>query len=323
MGSGLNRISGSEGSRRPALLRYSGADVGKPSLRSRWETRAARKYRARLRHALQGKRILITGASSGIGRAFALQAAEAGADAILVARREEELERVAAEFERLGGTARVYATDLSDSSVCQRLAETVLRKDGTVDILVNNAGRSIRRPIIDCKPEDFERLMAVNYQGPLALTLGLLPAMLAQGRGHIIQISTIGVQTGAPNFAAYVAAKAASDHWVRTLRLELGGRGIDVTTMQVPLVRTPMLAPTRIYEAFPALGVERAARRIGWAVVKRPVRVAPRWTTFLEVMHAVVPGLLQWVFTHGHEGFHRMMGRRLKRMDARKRDPRS
>ena len=144
--------------------------------------------------------------------------------------------------------------------------------------------------------------MAVNYQGPLALTLGLLPAMLAQGRGHIVQISTIGVQTGAPNFAAYVAAKAASDHWVRTLRLELGGRGIDVTTMQVPLVRTPMLAPTRIYEAFPALGVERAARRIGWAVVKRPVRVAPRWTTFLEVMHAVVPGLLQWVFTHGHEG---------------------
>jgi len=294
--------------------------VGNPSWRSRWEARAARKYRARLRQALQGRRILITGASSGIGRAFALQAAAAGADAILVARREEELERIAAEFERLGGTARVYATDLSDSAVCQRLAETILRKDGTVDVLVNNAGRSIRRPIVDCKPEDFERLMAVNYQGPLALTLGLLPAMLAQGRGHIIQISTIGVQTGAPNFAAYVSAKAASDHLARTLRLELGGRGIDVTTMQVPLVRTPMLAPTRIYEAFPALGVERAARRIGWAVVKRPVRVAPRWTTFLEVVHAVVPGLLQWVFRHGHEGFHRMMGRRLKRMDARKRD---
>jgi NAD(P)-dependent dehydrogenase (short-subunit alcohol dehydrogenase family) len=293
-------------------------------LRSRWEARAARKYRARLRHALQGRRILITGASSGIGRAFALQAAEAGADAILVARREEELERVAAEFERLGGTARVYATDLSDSAVCQRLAETVLRKDGTVDILVNNAGRSIRRPVVDTKPEDFRKLVEVNYLGPVALTMGLLPAMVERGHGHIVQLSTIGVQTGAPNFSAYVAAKAAADHFARTLRLELGGRGIRVTTIQVPLVRTPMMAPTRIYRAFPAQRLEKAARRIGRAVIRRPVRIAPWWATFIEVIHAVIPGALQWVFKVGHDPFHALMAKRLERMEQRgKRPPES
>ena len=220
---------------------------------------------------------MVTGASSGIGKAFALQAARAGADAILVARREEELAKVAEECERVGGSARFHSADLSSAEGARQLAEAILRDHGHVDVLVNNAGRSIRRALLDCKPEDFDRLMAVNYTGPVALTMGLLPSMVERGDGHVIQISTIGVQTGAPNFGAYVAAKAAADHFARTVRLECGPRGIDVTTLQVPLVRTPMMASTRIYEVFPALGVERAARRIGWAVVKRPVRVAPRW----------------------------------------------
>ena len=139
--------------------------------------------------------------------------------------------------------------------------------------------------------------------------------MVQRGGGHVVQISTIGVQTGAPNFAPYVAAKAAADHFTRTLRLEHGSHGIDVTTIQVPLVRTPMMAPTRIYEAFPALGVERAARRIGWAVVKRPVRVAPRWATALAVLHAAAPGLVQWAFERGHDPFHAWMERRLEKRD--------
>ena len=284
--------------------------------------RREERYFARLRGALRGRRILVTGSSSGIGRAFALQAARAGADAILVARRREELEHVAAECVRLGGRARIHAADLSNVEESRRLAETVLREDGPVAVLVNNAGRSIRRSVVDYKAEDLERLVTVNYLGPMALTLGLLPGMLERGDGHVVQVSTIGVQTGAPNFAAYVAAKAASDHFARSLRLELGGRGIDVTTIHVPLVRTAMLAPSRIYEAFPALGVEMAARRVGWAVVKRPIRVAPRWATSLEVVHAVAPGLLQWVFTRGHEPFHAWMARRLDRMDTRRRETR-
>lgn len=159
------------------------------------------RYLRRLGEALEGRRIVVTGASSGIGRAFALQVAAAGADAVLVARRAEELERVAAECERRGGGASVHVADLSTAEAARALAGGILR-DGPVAVLVNNAGRSIRRRLLDCKPEDFDRLMAVNYSGPVALTMGLLPSMVERGEGHVIQISTIGVQTGAPNFGA-------------------------------------------------------------------------------------------------------------------------
>ena len=277
--------------------------------------RGEARYRARLGAALRGRRILVTGASSGIGRALALQLGDAGADALLVARREDELARVAEEVGRRGGRARVHVADLSRTEAASALAERVLREAGPVDVLVNNAGRSIRRALLDCKPEDFAGLAAVDYLGPVALTLGLLPEMVRRGSGHVIQVSTIGVQTGAPNFAPYVAAKAAADHFARSLRLECGPRGIDVTSVHVPLVRTPMMAPTRIYQAFPTLGVERAARRIGQAVVERPVRVAPRWATGLELLHVAAPGLLQWVFARAHDPFHAWMARRLERLE--------
>jgi len=255
----------------------------------------------------------VTGASSGIGRAFALQAARAGADAILVARRADELARVAEECARLGGRAEARIADLGDVAASRALAQAVLAERGPVDVLVNNAGSSLRRAVAEHAVEQVERLAAVNYLGPMALTLGLLPGMLARGAGHVVQVSTIGVQTGAPNFAGYVAAKAAADHFMRTLRLELGGRGIAVTTVHMPLVRTPMIAPSRIYEAFPALAVEAAARRIGRAIVKRPTRIAPHWATALEVLHAVAPGLVQRLFTLGHDPFHAWMRRRLSR----------
>ena len=285
-----------------------------------WVRRSSERHRIRLADALRGRRILITGASSGIGRAFALQVADSGAEAILVARRQEELERVAEEFGQHGGSAQIHAADLSDPDAAGRLAETILHEHGPVDVLVNNAGRSIRRALVDTKTDDFRGLVDVNYLGPVALTMGLLPAMLERGEGHIVQISTIGVQTGAPNFSAYVAAKAATDHFARTLRLELGGRGIRVTTIQVPLVRTSMMAPTRIYRAFPAQGLDKAANRIGRAVIRRPVRIAPWWATLLEVIHAVIPGALQWVFTLGHDPFHKLMAKRLERLERRSRE---
>lgn len=282
---------------------------------ARWRARRDARDDARLREALRGRRVLLTGASSGIGRAFALQAAAAGGELVLVARRADELAQVAAECARRGGRARARACDLADVAAARQLAETVLREDGPVDVLVNNAGSSIRRPALDYKPGDVERLAAVDYLGPAALTLALLPAMVARGAGHVVMVSTIGTQTGAPNFAAYVAAKAAGDHFARSLRLELGGRGIAVTTIHMPLVRTPMLAPSRIYEMFPALTEARAARRIGRAVVRRPLRVAPRWSTGLELLHVLAPGLLQRVFTWGHDPLHRRLARRLARRD--------
>jgi NAD(P)-dependent dehydrogenase (short-subunit alcohol dehydrogenase family) len=179
-------------------------------------------------------------------------------------------------------------------------------------VLVNNAGASLRRPVersLD-RADDFRRLVEVNYLGPLALTLGLLPAMLERGRGHVVVVSTIGVQTGAPNFSAYVAAKAAMDHFARTLALEPGGRRIAVTTLHLPLVHTPMLAPTGLYERWPALAVEEAAHRIGWALIRRPARVAPRWATGVELLHTLAPGLMRRAFARWHDPMNRWLGRR-------------
>jgi short-subunit dehydrogenase len=260
--------------------------------------------------------MLVTGASSGIGRAFAIQAGAAGGRLALLARREEELGRVADEIHRKGGTARVYPVDLADLAAVTELAPRIAA-DGRIDLLVHDAALSIRRSIVDTKLEDLERLVAVDYLGAAALTLSLLPPMRAQGFGHIVNVSTIGVLTGAPNFAGYVAAKAAADHFARTLRLELGGEGIRVTQIAMPLVRTPMMAPSRIYRAFPALTVESAAERIGWAIVRRPLRVAPTWTVALELLHALHPAPLQWIFTHLHEPFHALMRRRLSRLERR------
>ena len=281
-----------------------------------WKRRQAARYQSRLRQALRGRRVLLTGASSGIGRAFALQAGAAGADLVLLARRADELARVADAVRERGGTARVRPVDLGDLDAVEGLADSIA-SDGPIDVLIHNAGLSIRRPLADTKREDLERLVAVDYLGGAVLTLGLLPAMRVRSFGHIVQVSTIGVLTGAPNFGGYVAAKAAADHFARTLRLELGGEGIRVTQLAMPLVRTPMMAPSRIYRAFPSLGVEDAARRIGWALVRRPVRVAPRWAIALEMLHALAPSLLQGVFTRGHDPFHAWMKRRLVRLERR------
>jgi short-subunit dehydrogenase len=278
--------------------------------------RGSARYHARLAAALRGKRVVLTGASSGIGRAFALQAGEAGADLTLVARRATALSDVVAQIERAGGTARAHAVDLGDPEAVGQLVSR-LEAAGPVDVLIHNAGLSIRRALAETRSEDLERLIALDYLGAAVLTLGLLRSMRMRGTGHVVHVSTIGVLTGAPHFGGYVAAKAATDHFLRTLRLELGGQGIRVTQIAMPLVRTPMLAPSRIYRAFPALTVEKAARRIGEATIRQPVRMAPRWAIGLAVLETLVPGLLQWVFTRWHDPFHAWMKRRLARIEGK------
>lgn len=283
--------------------------------------RFAQRRQVQFAAALRGRRILITGASSGIGRAFALLVADAGGEAILVARRRSQLAETAAECCARGGSAHFYVADLADAAAVTNLATTILQEHGRIDVLVNNAGGSLRRPLIDTRPEDFQKLVDLNYLGPVRLTLGLLPAMLAAGAGHVVQISTIGVQTGAPNFSAYVASKAAADHFARTLRLELYSKGIRVTTIHVPLVRTAMIAPTKIYQAFPAQGLDRAARRIVRAVIRRPVRISSYWSVALEMLQVCFPTVLQWVFGAFHDPFHRLMRWRLKRQIHARRGP--
>jgi NAD(P)-dependent dehydrogenase (short-subunit alcohol dehydrogenase family) len=245
-----------------------------------------------LAQAIEGKRVLITGASSGIGRATALKVAAAGAIPLLVARNVERLEEVRAEIVASGGVAYVYAADISDMDEVDRLVERVRDDHRTVDMLVNNAGRSIRRSIALSyeRFHDFERTMQLNYFGAVKLIIGLLPQMRARGSGHIVNISSIGVQTNPPRFSAYVASKAALDAFTRVVASETIGDGVTFTTIHMPLVRTPMIAPTKLYDAFPTITPEQAADMICEALRTRPKHMGTTLGTTGEVLYALAPG---------------------------------
>jgi NAD(P)-dependent dehydrogenase (short-subunit alcohol dehydrogenase family) len=244
-----------------------------------------------LAQAIEGKRVLITGASSGIGRATALKVAAAGGIPLLVARNVEKLEEARAEIVAAGGLAYVYAADISDMDEIDRLIERVTDDHRRVDMLVNNAGRSIRRSIALSydRFHDFERTMQLNYFGAVKLIIGLLPQMRARGFGHIVNISSIGVQTNPPRFSAYVASKAALDAFTRVVASEVIGDGVTFTTIHMPLVRTPMIAPTKIYDAFPTITPEQAADMICEALRTRPKHMGTSLGTAGEVAYALAP----------------------------------
>jgi NAD(P)-dependent dehydrogenase (short-subunit alcohol dehydrogenase family) len=244
-----------------------------------------------LSSAVRGKVVLITGASSGIGRAAAVKVADAGATVLLVARSVDKLEETKAEIEAAGGVAHIHSCDMSDVEEVERMAEEVLAYHGQVDVLVNNAGRSIRRSVelsYD-RFHDYERTMQVNYFGAVRLILALLPAMQARKSGHIINVSSIGTQTNPPRFSAYVASKAALDAFSRVIASEVIDDGVHLTTIHMPLVRTPMIAPTRMYDMFPAITPEEAAELIAGAMVGQPKKVATRLGTLGELIYAVAP----------------------------------
>ncbi len=241
--------------------------------------------------AVRGKIVLITGASSGIGKATAVKVADAGATVLLVARSIERLEETKAEIEQAGGSAHIHRCDMSDVEDIERMAEEVFAYHGQVDILVNNAGRSIRRSVelsYD-RFHDYERTIQLNYLGAVRLILALLPSMRARKAGHIINVSTIGTQTNPPRFSAYVASKAALDAFGRVIASEVIDDGVHITTIHMPLVRTPMIAPTRMYDMFPAITPEEAAEMIAGAMIAKPKKVATRLGTFGELLYAVAP----------------------------------
>jgi NAD(P)-dependent dehydrogenase (short-subunit alcohol dehydrogenase family) len=239
--------------------------------------------------------IVITGASSGIGRATAIKMAAAGARVILVARGEEKLLETKKEIEAAGGRCWMYTADVSDLASCDALVARVLKEHGACDYLVNNAGRSIRRGVLNSfdRFHDFERTMQLNYFGALRLIMGFLPKMIAQKRGHIINISSIGVLSNAPRFSAYVASKAALDSFSACAASEFLDKGVNFTTINMPLVRTPMIAPTKMYENVPTLSPEQAADLVVEAIVYKSVRIATRLGIFGAVSHAAAPRLTQ------------------------------
>ncbi len=242
-----------------------------------------------------GKVVLVTGGSSGIGLAAAHKFAEAGATTIICGRDQDKLDEACAEAKAKGYQFIAYTADIADMADCDRFTKMLNDNHGGVDFLINNAGRSIRRAIESSydRFHDFERTMQLNYFGCLRVTMGLLPGMVAKKRGHVVNISSIGVLTNAPRFSAYVASKAALDAWTRCASSEYADQGITFTTINMPLVRTPMIAPTKMYDNVPTLSPEEAADLIAQACIFKPVRIATRLGIAGQVMHALVPRVAQ------------------------------
>jgi thioester reductase-like protein len=244
-----------------------------------------------LASTVAGKVVVITGASSGIGRETALKVGEAGAKVILVARTREKLEEVAEQIRERGGEAYVHPADLTDVDDIERVTQEILSEHERVDILVNNAGRSIRRSVkyqYD-RFHDFERTMNLNYFGALKMILAFLPGMRERRSGHIINISSYSVQMNTPRFAAYAASKQALDQFSRCIGSEIIEDRVHLTTIYMPLVRTAMIAPTGIYKNFPALSPDEAAQKICDAMIDKPKRVSTRLGVATQVVYAVAP----------------------------------
>lgn len=250
-----------------------------------------------LRGTVAGKVVLVTGGSSGIGLAAAHKFAEAGAVTLICGRDPDKLDEACAEARGRGHSFVAYPVDLADMADCDRFVQQIIEQHGGVDFLVNNAGRSIRRAIESSydRFHDFERTMQLNYFGCLRVTMGLLPGMVARRKGHVVNISSIGVLTNAPRFSAYVASKAALDAWTRCAASEFADQGVSFTTINMPLVRTPMIAPTQIYKNVPTLSPEEAADMIAQACIFKPVRIATRLGVTGQVLHAFVPRIAQIV----------------------------
>ncbi|MCV7298378.1 SDR family oxidoreductase [Mycobacterium barrassiae] len=247
---------------------------------------------------LRGKRILLTGASSGIGEAAAAKFARRGAVVAVAARRQELLDELVDRISADGGIAQAHACDLSDLDAVDELVATLERDLGGIDILINNAGRSIRRPLAESldRWHDVERTMALNYYSPLRLIRGLAPGMRKRGDGHIINVSTWGVlNESSPLFSVYNASKAALTSVSRIIETEWGEEGVHSTTLFYPLVLTPMIAPTRAYDGLPGLSADEAADWMITAARERPVRIAPRMAVTAQAINTLAPSAVNAV----------------------------
>ncbi len=248
-----------------------------------------------LKGTVAGKVVLVTGGSSGIGLAAAHKFAQAGALTIICGRDAHKLDEACKEATAKGYEFIAYPADIAEMADCDRFVQLLIANHGGVDFLINNAGRSIRRAIEGSyeRFHDFERTMQLNYFGCLRVTMGLLPGMVAKKRGHVVNISSIGVLTNAPRFSAYVASKAALEAWTRCASSEFADVGVTFTTINMPLVRTPMIAPTKIYNNVPTLAPEEAAEMIAQACIHKPVRIATRLGITGQLLHALLPRVAQ------------------------------
>ena len=256
-----------------------------------------------LRKRVSGRAVAITGASSGIGEALANRLGDAGAHVLLIARSVDKLTEIKSAIEGRGGTAFVYPGDLSDAEDTQRLISAVLADHGQVDVLVNNAGISIRRSVEKSydRVHDFERTLSLNFLGAVRLIMGFLPGMRSQRQGQILNVSTIGVQVNVPRYGAYIASKAALDAFSRVLAVEALKDGVKVTTIYMPLVKTPMMKSTTIYDAFPMRTAEQAADLVVNGIIHQPKRVATPVGNLFEFAYGVAPSAVDRVLNAAYQ----------------------
>jgi len=255
--------------------------------------------------AISDRIVMITGASSGIGKSAAIELGKAGGTVLLVARSADKLVEVKRQIELVGGEAFVHTCNLVDTEDIDRMASEVLEQHERVDVLVNNAGKSIRRSIDRAydRFHDYQRTMQLNYFAPVKLILDLLPVMRERKSGHIVNVSTVGLQMNTPRFSAYLASKAALDAFSRSIAPEIIDDGVHVTTVYMPLVRTPMIAPTKIYDYFPTLSPNDAGHMITEAIRKRPKRIATAFGNLGQLSYAVVPGAQDLVVNRAYKLF--------------------
>lgn len=251
----------------------------------------------RLRSAVFGKSVLLTGASYGLGEATARKLAAAGATVLLVARSADKVDEVAASISAAGGRATPYPTDLTDRARVAALTKLMTDEHGPLDIVVSNAGKSIRRSLelqYD-RPQDFQRTIDTNYLGPIRLLLGLLPAMRERGAGHIVNVSSIGVRMlPTPRWGTYLASKGAFDMWLRSVAPELHSDGVDVTSVYMGLIHTRMSAPTPSLRRMPGMQPDEAADVVAKAIIERPRKVQPRWTLPGELASVLLAPVLEY-----------------------------
>jgi NAD(P)-dependent dehydrogenase (short-subunit alcohol dehydrogenase family) len=247
----------------------------------------------KLRAAISGKNVLVTGASFGVGEATARKVAAAGATVLVVARSADRLHDLAASINAGGGKAVAYPTDLTDEVAVGALTKQIGEEHGALDIVVSNAGKSLRRSLHDQydRPHDFQRTIDINYLGPIQLLLGVLPAMREQRRGHIVNVSSVAVRVPpGPQWGVYQASKGAFDRWLRSVAPELHADGVDVTSVYFALVRTRMIEPTPILRKLPGLDPDEAADVIAKAIIQRPRTIAPPWVGPVELASVLLAG---------------------------------
>ncbi|OBH62954.1 short chain dehydrogenase [Mycobacterium intracellulare] len=243
------------------------------------------------RGPLQGRHVVITGASSGIGRASAIAIAERGATVFALARNGAALDELVAEIRANGGAAHAFTCDVTDSASVEHTVKDILGRFDHVDYLVNNAGRSIRRSVVNStdRLHDYERVMAVNYFGAVRMVLALLPHWRERRFGHVVNVSSAGVQARNPKYSSYLPTKAALDAFSDVVGSEVLSDHITFTNIHMPLVRTPMIVPSHRLNPVRAISPERAAAMVVRGLVDKPARIDTPLGTLAEAGNYFVP----------------------------------